>query len=101
MSTAEMMERIAGGLPRHRAKLVGAYYVLTILTGAFILFFHGRVAFAADLVVAVFYIAATALFYDLSKPVKEGKGADRVAPRNRRERSPMDGAGQRSLSARF
>jgi len=47
--------------------LVIFYYLLTILTGAFVLFFHGQLAFAADLVVSVVYIGITALFYVLSK----------------------------------
>jgi len=62
-----MMERIAGGLPRHRARFVFAYYLLTMLTGAFVLFFHGRLAFTADLIATVFYIAVTTLFYELSR----------------------------------
>ena len=69
MSNAEMMERIAKTAPRFRARFVVSYYLLTILTGAFLLFFHGRLAFAADLIASVCYLAVTALFYDLSKPV--------------------------------
>ncbi len=85
-----MMERIAHRLPRHRAKFVIAYYLLTILTAVFVLFFHGRLAFAADLIATVFYIAMTALFYDLSKPVNRRKGgADPAAPRDGRERPTM------------
>jgi len=61
-----MMERIADRLPRHRAKLVIAYYLLTMLTGVFVLFFHGRLA-VADLSATVFYVAMTALFYRLSR----------------------------------
>jgi len=84
------MERIADGLPRHRAKFVIAYYLLTILAGVFVLFFHGRLAFAADLIATVFYVAMTALFYDLSKPVNRRKGdPDRVVPRDGRERPTM------------
>jgi hypothetical protein len=71
MSTAEMMGQITKASPRFRAKFVGVYYLLTILTGAFVLFFHGRSAFAADLIAAVFYIAVTTLFYDLSKPANK------------------------------
>ena len=69
MSNAEMMERIVMASPRLRARFVASYYLLTILTGAFLLFFHGRLAFAADLIASVCYLAVTALFYDLSKPV--------------------------------
>jgi len=69
MSNAEMMERITKTAPRFRARFVVSYYLLTILTGSFLLFFHGRLAFAADLVASVCYLAVTALFYELSKPV--------------------------------
>jgi hypothetical protein len=69
MSNAEMMERIAKTAPRFKARFVFSYYLLTILTGAFLLFFHGRLAFVADLIASVCYLAVTALFYDLSKPV--------------------------------
>lgn len=69
MSNAEMMERIAKTAPRFKAGFVVIYYLLTIVTGSLLLFFHGRLAFAADLTASVFYLAVTALFYDLSKPV--------------------------------
>jgi hypothetical protein len=69
MSNAEMMERIAKTASRFKASFVVSYYFLTILTGAFLLFFHGRLAFTADLSASVCYLAVTALFYDLSKPV--------------------------------
>jgi hypothetical protein len=74
MSAAEMMGRIVEEAPRHRTKMVGVYYLLTILTGAFVLFFHGRLAFAADLIVSAFYIAVTAFFYDLSRRVNRRTG---------------------------
>jgi len=68
MNNAEMMERIARTAPRFRARFVVSYYLLTILTGSFLLFFHGSLAFPADLIASVAYLAVTALFYDLSKP---------------------------------
>lgn len=68
MSTSEITRRPSAGSPRTRAKYVGMYYLLTILTGAFVLFFHGRLAFTADLVVSAFYITLTAFFYGVSKP---------------------------------
>jgi hypothetical protein len=42
--------------------------------GVFVLFFHGRLAFTADIIATVFYVAATALFYDLSKALNGKKG---------------------------
>ena len=59
---------------RFRSRFVGAYYLLTILIGVFVLFFHGRLAFTADIIASVFYVAATALVYDLSKALNGKKG---------------------------
>jgi hypothetical protein len=67
MSTAEVTQQIPERSRRLGSRLIGAYYLLTILTGAFVLFFHGRLAFAVDLVVAVFYLVATALLYGVSR----------------------------------
>lgn len=54
---------------RFRSRFVALYYLLTIVMGAFILFFHGRAALTADVIATVFYLAVTAFFYDLSKRV--------------------------------
>ena len=59
---------------RFRSRFVGAYYLLTILIGVFLLFFRGRLAFTVDIIATVFYVAATALFYDLSKALNGRKG---------------------------
>ena len=64
MSTTEISHWISG--PRFRAGFVVAYYLLAIVTGVFVLLFHGRAAFAADLVAGMFYMAVTALLYALS-----------------------------------
>jgi hypothetical protein len=61
MST--LLARISAASPRLRGKFVAVYYLLTIMTGAFILFFHGRLAFAADVLVAIFYLLVTAVLY--------------------------------------
>jgi hypothetical protein len=79
MSTAEMIERIGDVSPRLRARFVGVYYVLTILTGAFILFFRGRLVFVADVIVTVFYIAATVLLYFSSKRALSKQARSRMA----------------------
>lgn len=71
MSTAEITRRLMEGSARTRTRYVGIYYLLTIFTGAFVLFFHGRLAFAADLVVSAFYITLTAFFYGVSKPANK------------------------------
>lgn len=58
---------------RYRSRFVALYYLLTILMGAFILFFHGRVALTADIIATICYLALTALFYDLSRPVNRDR----------------------------
>lgn len=74
MSATPMMQRISEA-PRLKDslkdRLVGIYYLLTILTGVFVLFFRGRSAFAVDLIVGISYIAVTAFFYVLSSEQKE------------------------------
>ena len=79
MSTAEITKQTAEGSPHDHAAFVGFYYLLTILTGAFVLFFRGRLAFAADLIASAFYIAVTALFYEWSKPQTKRKPTDRMS----------------------
>jgi hypoxanthine-guanine phosphoribosyltransferase len=66
MSTVEITKHMAEKPARSTSKFVGAYYLLTILTGAFLLFFHGRLAFAVDLFVGVFYLVVTAFLYGVS-----------------------------------
>ena len=53
---------------RLKTTFVLSYYLFTILTGIAILFVHGRLAFAADLLAAASYLAVTILLYGLSRP---------------------------------
>ncbi|TMH57801.1 MAG: DUF4386 domain-containing protein [Betaproteobacteria bacterium] len=91
MSTAAMMERTADASPRSKARIAGVFYLLTFLTGGVAVFVSGtlvvsgdaaatatnilahetlfRLGFAAYLLVVASYIAVTALFYELFKPV--------------------------------
>lgn len=71
MSTAALTKQISDGKPRVGSRIIGAYYLLTILTGAFVLVFNGRLAFAVDLLVGVFYLVVTAFLYSLSASVKK------------------------------
>ena len=66
MSTVEITKHIAEEPPRTSSRFVAAYYLLTILTGAFVLSFHGRLAFAVDLFVGIFYLVVTAFLYGVS-----------------------------------
>jgi hypothetical protein len=67
MRTAEMKEQIAEASPHFKARIVGVFYLVTILTGGVVLFVHGRLSLVVDLIAAACYIAVTALFYDLSR----------------------------------
>ena len=70
MSATPMTQRISEA-PRFKDRLVAIYYLLTILTGVFVLFFHGRSALAVDVIVGISYIAITAFFYVVSSEQKE------------------------------
>jgi hypothetical protein len=64
-----MSQRIAEVSPRLKARAAGVFYLLTMLMGGVALSVHGRLGVAVDLVATACYIAVTALFYDLFKPV--------------------------------
>jgi hypothetical protein len=69
-----MLKRIRGASPDFKARIAGGLVLLGILTAALTEFFvHGRLGFAADLVVGVIevssMIAVTLLFYDLFRAV--------------------------------
>ena len=66
MNTVEISEQAGQNSPTIGANIVAAYYLLTIVTGIFVLFFHGKAAFAVDLMVGVFYLVVTAFLYGLS-----------------------------------
>lgn len=90
MPTAGIMKRIAESPPPHRDRIVSGYYLLTMLAGALVLFFHGRLAFAADLTATIVYVAVTILFYALSKKrlPSDDQELKLPAPENRRTAIP-------------
>ncbi len=66
MNTAEM-KRIVEASPRFKARIVGVFYLVTILTGGIVLFVHGRLGLIVDFIAAACYMAVTALFYHISQ----------------------------------
>src|SRR6204780_3612980 len=91
MNTPVMKERMAEAPPCYQARIAGIFYLLTALAGGVFFFVHGRFGFAVDLFVAACYLAVTALFYDLFKPVSRGPFLVAAAPnrvRQMAERSP-------------
>jgi len=77
MTTTGITRAMTAESSRLRAKFVGAYYLLTIATGAFILYFHGRMAFLADLLVGISYLAVTAFLYGWSASANRRKSMRR------------------------
>jgi Domain of unknown function (DUF4386) len=92
MGTAVITERIAEASPRLMARIAGLFYLLTTLTRMFVeIFVRNRLVvsddaaatatnilaheplwrwgFAADIIAFASYVALTALFYELFKPV--------------------------------
>lgn len=57
-------------LPRFRTKMAGMFYLLTFLVGGSFFLAGGKVGFVVDVTAAMFYIAATALFYAVNNTRK-------------------------------
>jgi hypothetical protein len=91
MSAVEMMERDVEASPLLKARIAGACWLMTILTGVFALYVGGRLIISGDaattavnilthealfrsgtaatLISTAFYLVATLLVYELLKPV--------------------------------
>lgn len=69
MSTVAVTAPIADSSPRRQARIAGAVYLITFLTGGAALFLRGPLGAAAGLAAGVSYVAVTLLFYGLFKPV--------------------------------
>jgi hypothetical protein len=73
MSTTGIAKRITEPSPRRQSVFLGLYYLLTLVTGVFLVFFHGRLAFALDLVASALYISVTILLYEFSRTRRSRK----------------------------
>jgi hypothetical protein len=67
MNKTEMNGRNAEVSPRFQARITGVFYLVTIVTGLVILFAHGRLGLAFDVITSVCYVAMAAVFYTLSR----------------------------------
>jgi uncharacterized protein DUF4386 len=69
MSTVAATAPIAHSSPQRKARIAGAVYLITFLTGGAALFLRGPLGAAAGLAAGASYVAVTLLFYGLFKPV--------------------------------
>jgi hypothetical protein len=69
MSTVAVTAPIAESSPRRKARIAGAVYLITFLTGGAALVVRGPLGAAAGLAAGASYVAVTLLFYGLFKPV--------------------------------
>lgn len=67
MNTTLTTKTVTEAQSRLKSRMVGIFYLLTFLTGGFFFFLGGRLGFVINLAASVSYIAATVLFYTLSK----------------------------------
>ena len=67
MSTTITTHPIPQTPSRFKAKMVGGFYLLTFFTGGFFFLTGGRAGFVVDVTAAMFYIAATTLFYVVNR----------------------------------
>lgn len=79
MSTAAVTKQVSENKAAVGSRIVGAYYLLTVLTGISVLVSKGRFAFAVDVFLGVFYLVVTAFLYGFSTRAKEREeGHERI-----------------------
>jgi Domain of unknown function (DUF4386) len=69
MSTVAVTTSTVASSPRRKARIAGAVYLITFLTGGASLILGGPLGAAAGLAAGASYVAVTLLFYGLFKPV--------------------------------
>jgi hypothetical protein len=70
----KLFDCLSNASPRLKARVAGAFYLLTFLTGAVAAFSKGQLAAyedAANLIATACYVVVTVLFYDLFRPVSK------------------------------
>jgi hypothetical protein len=68
-----MTKRFAEASPLLKARIAGAFYLLSILTGIFaVTTANGSLSFSANLIGSACYVVVTLILYDLLKPVNRG-----------------------------
>jgi hypothetical protein len=70
MSAAIMTERITKTSPQSKARIAGAFYLLTFVAGVLALVSVSS-RLPANLIATASYVAVTLLFYDIFKPVNK------------------------------
>jgi len=69
MTTTVTMERFAEVSPLRKARIAGAFWLLTIVGGSLALFLHGKLYSVADFIAGASYVVVTLLLYDMFEPV--------------------------------
>lgn len=64
-----MADPIVAASPRRKARIAGAFYLLTFLTGVRALFVRGSPGLSLGIIAGVSYIVVTLLLYEIFKPV--------------------------------
>lgn len=60
-------ERLGQSSSRLHSRLTYTYYLLTIAIGVFVFFAGNRLNFLVDVIATAFFVAATVLFYAITK----------------------------------